>query len=134
MEVYIILIIVIIILGVILFGRKKKEQIIEQPTLSEEERLRINRANDFKMTIEDIFIIAGKGTVVTGKIESGLVEINETVELYGPTGLKRKVVVLGVEMFRKTLNYAQADDQAGLLLGDINKNEIQRGDTLNLIR
>lgn len=134
MEVFIISIIGAVILGIVLFGRRKKEEVTEQHVLTEEERLSINRANDFKMIVEDIFTITGKGTVVTGKIESGLVKINETVELYGPTGLKRKVLILGVEMFRKTLNYAQAGDQVGLLLGDIAKNEIQRGDSLNLIR
>jgi len=134
MEIFIIIMGIIIVLGLILFGRKKSEVVIEQQPLSEEERLRINKANDFNMIVEDIFTIMGKGTVVTGKIDSGLISINEEADLYGNNGLKRKVTVLGIEMFRKTLDYAQADDNVGLLLGDISKNEIERGDTLTLRR
>ena len=134
MEVLIIVLAVIIVLGIILFGRKKSDIVVEQQIISEEERYNINSGNDFNMIIEDIFTIVGKGTVITGKIDSGLISINEEADLYGVNGLKRKVTILGIEMFRKTLDYAQAEDNVGLLLADISRNEIQRGDTLTLIR
>ncbi len=134
MEIFIVLVVFTIILGIYLFSRRKKEVIVEEHILSDEERLNINKANDFEMVIEDVFVIVGKGTVVTGKIESGLISINEVVGLYGNSGLKRKVTVIGVEMFRKKIEYAQANDQVGILLSDIFKNEIERGDTLTLIK
>lgn len=134
MEVLIIALAVIIVLGIILFGRKKNDIIVEQQILSEEERYNINKGNDFNMIVEDIFTITGKGTVITGKIDSGLISINEEADLYGVNGLKGKVTILGIEMFRKTLDYAQAEDNVGLLLGDISKNDISRGDTLTLRR
>ena len=134
MEILIIVLAIIVVLGIILFGRKKSDIVVEQQIISEEERYNINSGNDFNMIIEDIFTIVGKGTVITGKIDSGLISINEEADLYGVNGLKRKVTILGIEMFRKTLDYAQAEDNVGLLLADISRNEIQRGDTLTLIR
>ncbi|OGJ42132.1 translation elongation factor Tu [Candidatus Peregrinibacteria bacterium RIFCSPLOWO2_02_FULL_48_14] len=80
----------------------------------------------FLMAIEDVFSIKGRGTVATGRIEQGVVNINDEVELLGirPT---KKVVVTGVEMFRKTLDRGEAGDNVGLLLRGIEREEIERG-------
>jgi len=83
----------------------------------------------FLMPIEDVFSIKGRGTVATGRVEQGIVKINEEVEIVGlkPT---RKVVVTGVEMFRKLLDQGQAGDNIGALLRGIERNEIERGQVL----
>ncbi|EKE16152.1 MAG: hypothetical protein ACD_11C00029G0032 [uncultured bacterium] len=83
----------------------------------------------FLMPIEDIFSIEGRGTVVTGRIERGVVNVNEEVELVGirPTA---KTVVTGVEMFNKSLDRGQAGDNAGLLLRGIKKEDVERGQVL----
>ncbi|MFA7685731.1 MAG: elongation factor Tu [Candidatus Gracilibacteria bacterium] len=83
----------------------------------------------FLMPIEDVFSIKGRGTVATGKIEQGVVKINEEVELIGIHDT-RKVVVTGVEMFRKTLDQGQAGDNVGLLLRGIEREEIERGQVM----
>ena len=81
------------------------------------------------MPVEDVFSIKGRGTVATGRIEQGIVNVNDEIELVGinPT---RKVVVTGVEMFRKLLDRGQAGDNVGLLLRGIEREEIQRGQVL----
>ncbi|PWW82820.1 MULTISPECIES: elongation factor Tu [Prosthecochloris] len=80
----------------------------------------------FLMPVEDVFSISGRGTVGTGRIESGIIKINEEVELVGikPT---KKTVVTGVEMFQKTLDEGQAGDNAGLLFRGVGKEEVERG-------
>jgi len=80
----------------------------------------------FLMPVEDIFSIKGRGTVATGRIDQGIVKINEEIEI---VGLKdtRKVIVTGVEMFRKLLDQGQAGDNVGLLLRGIEREEIERG-------
>jgi elongation factor Tu len=80
----------------------------------------------FLMPIEDVFSITGRGTVATGKIDRGIVNVNEEVEIVG-FGLKKKTTCTGVEMFRKLLDQGQAGDNVGLLLRGIEKTEIQRG-------
>lgn len=84
---------------------------------------------DFLMPIEDIFSIEGRGTVVTGRIERGIVKVNEEVEI---VGLKDtvKTVVTGVEMFNKSLDQGQAGDNAGILLRGTKKDEVERGQVL----
>jgi elongation factor Tu len=83
----------------------------------------------FLMPIEDVFTITGRGTVVTGRVERGMVKLNEEVELIGikPT---KKTVVTGIEMFRKQLDDAQAGDNAGILLRGIAREEVERGQVL----
>lgn len=83
----------------------------------------------FLMPIEDIFSIEGRGTVVTGRIESGMININEEVEIVGlrPTA---KTVVTGIEMFNKSLDKGQAGDNAGLLIRGIKKEDVERGQVL----
>ena len=84
---------------------------------------------DFLMPVEDIFSIKGRGTVATGRIEQGVINVNDEVEI---VGLKdtRKVVVTGVEMFRKLLDRGEAGDNVGLLLRGIEREEIERGQVL----
>ena len=80
----------------------------------------------FLMPVEDVFSITGRGTVATGRIERGIVKVNEEVELVG-FGLHKKTTCTGVEMFRKLLDEGQAGDNVGLLLRGIDKKEIERG-------
>ena len=84
----------------------------------------------FLMPIEDIFSITGRGTVATGRVERGQLKLNEEVEIVGLTDEKRKVVVTGIEMFRKLLDYAEAGDNIGALLRGVQRNEIERGQVL----
>ena len=83
----------------------------------------------FLMSIEDVFTISGRGTVVTGRVERGQLNLNDEVEI---VGLKdtRKTVVTGIEMFRKSLDYAQAGDNAGVLLRGIAREDVERGQVL----
>ncbi len=83
----------------------------------------------FLLAIEDVFTISGRGTVVTGRVERGQLKLNEEVEIVGlkPT---QKTVVTGIEMFRKQLDYAEAGDNAGILLRGTKKDEVQRGQVL----
>ena len=81
----------------------------------------------FVMPIEDIMTITGRGTVVTGRIETGIVKLNDQVEIVGLNAEKLTSTVTGIEMFRKTLNEGMAGDNAGILLRGIEKNQIERG-------
>ncbi|MGB8003909.1 MAG: elongation factor Tu, partial [Gaiellaceae bacterium] len=84
----------------------------------------------FLMPIEDVFTITGRGTVVTGRIEQGKIESGNEVEIVGIHEKVEKTVVTGLEMFQKTLDYAQAGDNAGALLRGIKREEIERGQVL----
>ncbi len=83
----------------------------------------------FLMSIEDVFTITGRGTVVTGRVERGQLKLNDEVEIVGlkPT---KKTVVTGIEMFRKSLDYAEAGDNAGVLLRGISREDVERGQVL----
>ena len=83
----------------------------------------------FLMSVEDVFTISGRGTVVTGRVERGKIGLNEEVEIVGLRDT-RKSVVTGIEMFRKSLDFATAGDNAGLLLRGINREDIERGQVL----
>ena len=83
----------------------------------------------FLMPVEDVFSITGRGTVATGRVERGIVKLNEEVELVGIKDT-RKVVITGIEMFRKSLDEARSGDNAGLLLRGIQRTEIERGQVL----
>ena len=83
----------------------------------------------FLMPVEDVFSITGRGTVATGRVERGTIKINEEVELVGIKET-RKVVVTGIEMFRKSLDEARSGDNAGLLLRGVQRTEIERGQVL----
>src|SRR5207249_5795237 len=84
----------------------------------------------FLMPIEDIFTITGRGTVVTGRVERGVVKVGEEVAIVGMQEAAQKTVVTGVEMFRKLLDEGQAGDNIGALLRGIDKDEVQRGQVL----
>ena len=90
------------------------------------------RANDqpFLMPVEDVFSITGRGTVATGRVERGMLHTGDEVEIVGLTDEKRKVVVTGVEMFRKTLDEAETGDNIGALLRGVQRTEIERGQVL----
>ena len=83
----------------------------------------------FLMSIEDVFTITGRGTVVTGRVERGQLKLNDEVEIVGLHDTK-KTVVTGIEMFHKQLDYAEAGDNAGVLLRGISREEVQRGQVL----
>ena len=89
------------------------------------------RDNDkpFLMSIEDVFTITGRGTVVTGRVERGQLKLNDEVEIVGLKDTK-KTVVTGIEMFRKQLDYAEAGDNAGVLLRGIARGDVERGQVL----
>ena len=82
---------------------------------------------DFLMPIEDVFSITGRGTVATGRIETGVIHTGDPVDIIGMGAEKLKSTVTGVEMFRKILDEGEAGDNVGLLLRGIDKNEIRRG-------
>ena len=90
------------------------------------------RENDkpFLMPVEDVFSITGRGTVATGRVERGTLHVSDEVEIVGISEESRKVVVTGIEMFRKLLDEAQAGDNIGALLRGVQRNEIERGQCL----
>ena len=91
-----------------------------------------DRATDqpFLMPIEDTMTISGRGTVVTGRVERGILNVNEEVEIVGLSKESRKTVVTGLEMFRKTLDSAEAGDNIGALLRGIDRKDVERGQVL----
>jgi len=84
----------------------------------------------FLMPVEDVFSITGRGTVATGRVESGTLKLQEEVEIVGLTDEKRKVVVTGIEMFKKLLDHAEAGDNVGVLLRGVQRTDIERGQVL----
>ena len=84
----------------------------------------------FLMPVEDVFTISGRGTVATGRVERGMVKTGETVEIVGLSEEKKSTVVTGLEMFRKTLDFAEAGDNIGALLRGIAKTDVERGQVL----
>ena len=84
----------------------------------------------FLMPIEDVFSISGRGTVVTGRVDRGIVKVGEEIELVGFAETQKKVVT-GVEMFRKLLDQGQAGDNIGVLLRGLEKDDVQRGQVLS---
>ncbi|MDR1563516.1 MAG: elongation factor Tu [Oscillospiraceae bacterium] len=84
----------------------------------------------FLMPVEDVFTITGRGTVATGRVERGQLKLSEEVEIVGLTEERRKVVVTGIEMFRKLLDYAEAGDNIGVLLRGVQRTDIERGQVL----
>ena len=84
----------------------------------------------FLMPVEDVFSIKGRGTVVTGRIERGMVKVGDEIEIVGIKETRRKVIVTGVEMFKKTLDQGQAGDNVGCLLRGVERADIVRGQVL----
>lgn len=83
----------------------------------------------FRMTVQEVFSIKGRGTVVTGRIESGTITVGDEIRIQGKSSSKTTVVA-GVEAKRKVVTFAQAGDEVGVLLRDIGKEDIQQGDVL----
>ncbi|MCY1714200.1 elongation factor Tu [Caproiciproducens galactitolivorans] len=84
----------------------------------------------FLMPVEDVFTITGRGTVATGRVERGTAKVGEEIEIIGLTEERKKSVITGLEMFRKTLDFAEAGDNVGVLLRGIQRTEIERGQVL----
>jgi elongation factor Tu len=84
----------------------------------------------FLMPIEDVFTITGRGTVVTGRIERGVLKVNETVDIIGIKETKTTTTVTGIEMFRKLLDEGQAGENVGLLLRGIKREDVERGQVI----
>lgn len=108
------------------------DKIIELFTIIDEYIPQPERETDkpFLMPVEDVFSITGRGTVATGRIERGIVKVQDEVEIVGIAEATRKVVVTGVEMFKKLLDEGQAGDNVGLLLRGVQRTEIERGQVL----
>ena len=87
-------------------------------------------AKPFLMPVEDVFTITGRGTVATGRVERGVIKVGDTVEIVGLSDEKKQSVATGLEMFRKTLDQAEAGDNIGCLLRGIDRTEIERGQVL----
>jgi translation elongation factor EF-Tu-like GTPase len=87
-------------------------------------------AGSFRLPVEDVFSIRGRGTVVTGRVESGTLRVGETVRQSRPDGSTRDVTVTGIEMFRKVTDTANTGDNVGLLLADLGREDIGAGDVL----
>jgi len=115
----------------IVIGKKDKEN-IEALMVSLEnwiETPRSEKEKPFLMSIEDVFTITGRGTVVTGRVERGQLKLNDEVEIVGLKDSK-KTVVTGIEMFRKQLEKAEAGDNVGVLIKDIHRDDIEIGQVL----
>jgi translation elongation factor EF-Tu-like GTPase len=89
------------------------------------------RALGFRLTVEDVFVITGRGTVVTGRIESGSITKGAAIRQTRPDGTGRDLSVTGIEMFRKVADSATAGDNVGLLLRDVGREDVGRGDVLS---
>ena len=85
----------------------------------------------FLMPVEDVFTITGRGTVATGRVERGIVKVQDEVEIVGLSAERRKTVVTGVEMFRKLLDQAEAGDNIGVLLRGVDRKDIERGQVIS---
>ena len=107
-----------------LFNREMKDVIAPVPEQTPQPTS--NYSGEFYMLVEDVFTIAGRGTVVTGRVEKGEVHIGDIVSISG----RNNAEVTGIEMFRKTLDFAKAGDNCGILLKDISRNDIHKGDYL----
>lgn len=109
----------------LLFGKRE----MNIPTSDSVENIsKINSfSGNFQMEVEDVFSITGRGTVVTGRVASGTISVGEQVTL---SGSGKVTVVTGIEMFRKMLDTASVGDNVGLLLKDVNRDEVSRGEMI----
>ena len=99
-------------------------------TVSSDTNVTYDENGTFLMAIEDVFTITGRGTVVTGRIERGTINLNDTVQIIGLNDEIKTTTVTGIEMFRQTLDTAKAGDNVGLLLRGIERSEVERGQVL----
>jgi translation elongation factor EF-Tu-like GTPase len=118
---------------VAIFGRKQQESLDPQVLLAAAQAQPPPPAEfgvGFRLTVEDVFSIRGRGTVVTGRVESGTLRTGETVRQTRPDGTTRDVIVTGIEMFRKATDTATTGDNVGLLVRDLAGEDAGRGDVL----
>lgn len=109
------------------FKRGKVEEELVVETVPTTSNVNVNTTSgDFSFTVEDVFTITGRGTVVTGRVASGSISVGEHVLINGTL----ETEVTGIEMFRKTLDTASAGDNCGILLRGISREQISQGDTL----
>jgi translation elongation factor EF-Tu-like GTPase len=133
------------------FGRKKEDSLDPQYLLAQAEaqtraqtqapsqtraqasapQPAVGQATGFRLTVEDVFVITGRGTVVTGRVAAGTITKGSTVRQTRPDGTVRDLTVTGIEMFRKTTDSAAAGDNVGLLLRDVGRDDVGRGDVLS---
>ena len=112
---------------------KKKDDIIKEPIHAEpSSNEAVTPSGNGSMKIDDVFSITGRGTVATGKVQ-GTIHINDTVLITASDGRKIKTVIDGIEAFRKTLDVAMDGDNCGLLLRNIKRDEISRGDMIETV-
>ncbi len=112
--------------------RKKREAQEAYNDISYQQNMSADTYNQpaFRITVEDVFTIIGRGTVIVGQVESGSVHVGDTVTLKRLNGSRRDVAVTGIEMFRKMMDVAQAGDNVGILLRGLTKDDISKGDVL----
>lgn len=118
-----------------MFGFKKKndlqQEIDNYKNNSDFNYRSYGNSADFKITIEDVFTITGRGTVIVGKIQSGTISVGDSVRVLDRSGSQKQIVtVTGIEMFRKLLNTASAGDNVGLLLQNVKRTDVMKGDML----
>jgi len=104
-------------------GTYHRDRNIEEETLYRDD-------GTFRMTVQDVFVITGRGCVVTGRVEKGSVALGDSVTLRRTDGSTRMVTVTGIEMFRKVLKVASQGDNVGLFLSGVEKRNVARGDIL----
>lgn len=117
-----------------IFRRKQEDSLDPQYLLAQANAatpLPDTHGTEFRLTVEDVFSIRGRGTVVTGRIEFGAVRKGDRLRQTRTDGTARDVTVNGVEMFRKVTDEASAGDNVGLLLADLARNDIGAGDVLS---
>ena len=108
----------------------RKEEVIGGEEI---EDINLNTDGDFLLTVQDVFTITGRGTVVTGQVERGSIKVGDSVKIKDSvTGEIKISVVSGIEMFRKLLNAANAGDNVGILLRGMKRDDVSKGDILFL--
>ena len=109
-----------------LFGSREIKDEVQTPPQTETPPQTVTSSGSFHFVIDDVFTITGRGTVVTGRVDSGEVRIGDIVNIAGRINTE----VTGIEMFRKTLDYAREGDICGLLLKDISREQVNKGDVI----
>ncbi len=130
----VILIIAIIVGVVITISNKNNELTLQESNVNknnmEEQEEAKNESNDFLMTVEDVFSIEGRGTVITGRIERGEVRVGDSVEVVGMGKATIKTEVLTIETFRNDINVAKEGESIGIILEDLTREDVERGHVL----
>lgn len=121
------------LMGLFNFFKKEKtdvEQYYEERAKQEDVNGTAGPYSGFRITVEDVFTITGRGTVITGKVESGKIAVGDEVTLQRVDGSSRRVVIIGIEQFRKMMDTAVAGDNVGILLRGLSRSDIGKGDIL----